>query len=71
MDHAADVQALRDQGFEACYISLAPDSSHCMLHNIQAALRQRPLLGYDPEDAAHQLLKVRTPITEVSVATPG
>ena len=71
MDHAADVQALRDQGFEACYVGLAPDSSHCMLHNIQAALQQRPLLGYDPEDAAQQLLKVKTLVTEVSVTILG
>ncbi len=58
MDHASDVLALREKGFEACYIGLALQSSQDMLHNIEASLQQRPLPGYEPEDAAQQLLKV-------------
>ncbi len=58
MDHASDVLALREKGFDACYIGLAPQSSQDMLHNIEAGLQQRPLPGYEPEDAAQQLLKV-------------
>ena len=58
VDHAADVQALRDQGFEACYVGLTPESSQGMLDNIAAALQQRPLPGYEPEEAAQQLLQV-------------
>ncbi len=58
MDHASDVLALREKGFEACYIGLAPQSSQDMLHNIEAGLQQRPLPVYEPEDAAQQLLKV-------------
>ena len=63
VDHAADVQALRDQGFEACFISLAPESSQTMLDNIQTALTQEPLPGYEPEDAASLLLQVMHPLT--------
>ena len=58
LDHASDVVALREKGFEACYIGLAPQSSQEMLHNIEAGLQQRPLPGYEPDDAAQQLLKV-------------
>lgn len=60
MDHAADVQQLRDQGFEACYIGLASESSQGMLQNIATALQHQPLPGYEHEDAAQQLLKVVT-----------
>lgn len=58
VDHASDMLALREKGFEACYIGLAPQSTQDMLHNIEAGLQQRPLPGYEPEDAAQQLLKV-------------
>ena len=58
VDRAADVQALREQGFEACYVALAPHTSHTMLDNIQAALADKPLPGYEPEDAARLLLQV-------------
>ena len=58
VDHASDMLALREKGFEACYIGLAPKSTQDMLHNIEAGLQQRPLPGYEPEDAAQQLLKV-------------
>ena len=58
VDCAADAQALRDQGFEACFMGLAPESSQAMLDNIQTALHQKPLPGYEPEDAAHLLLQV-------------
>lgn len=60
VDRAADVQTLRNQGFEACFVGLAPESSQAMLDNIQAALAQKPLPGYEPEDAAHLLLQVVT-----------
>ncbi|KAL0028975.1 hypothetical protein WJX77_009213 [Trebouxia sp. C0004] len=56
MDRASDVLALREKGFEACYIGLAPQSSQDMLRNIEAGLQQRPLPGYEPQDAAQQLL---------------
>ena len=58
VDRAADVQALREQGFEACYVGLAPHTSQTMLDNIHAALADKPLPGYEPEDAAHLLLQV-------------
>ena len=58
VDRAADVQALREQGFEACYVALTPHSSHSMLENIHAALADKPLPGYEPEDAACLLLQV-------------
>lgn len=60
MDHAADVQQLRYQGFEACYIGLACESSQGMLQSIATALQHQPLPGYEHEDAAQQLLKVVT-----------
>ena len=58
VDCAADVQALREQDFEACYVGLAPHTSQTMLENIQAALADKPLPGYEPEDAASLLLQV-------------
>lgn len=58
VDRAADVQALREQGFEACYVGLAPQASQTMLDNIQATLADKPLPGYEPEDAASLLLQV-------------
>lgn len=58
VDHAADVQALREQGFEGHYVGLAPDSSQGMLDNITAALQQQPLPGYELQDAAQQLMQV-------------
>lgn len=60
VDRAADVQALRGQGFQAWYVGLVPESSQSMLDNIQAALAQKGLPGYEPEDAAHLLLQVTT-----------
>lgn len=60
LDRAADVQALREQGFDACYVGLVPESSQGMLDNIHAALAHKPLPGYEPEDAACLLLQVTT-----------
>ena len=60
VDRAADVQALREQGLDACYVGLVPESSQAMLDNIQAALAHKPLPGYEPEDAACLLLQVTT-----------
>ena len=68
LDHAADVQSLRDQGFEACYFGLIPESSQGMLQNIEVALQHRPLPGYEPEEAAQQLLKVIAALKGVSPA---
>ena len=63
LDRAADVQSLREQGFEACYVGLAPEGSQTMLDNIETALAHKPLPGYEPEDAACLLLQVVTIFT--------